>query len=107
MISALNLVLQRQASESGFRHGRNRFFFNDDEKGQLGPRLWALMGFYSSVRPVHKQLMVNLNVCMTAFHQPGNLLEAIQAFDRGSMGGNSLEFMRDVKVGSHVRTLGV
>ena len=92
------MVMQRHASRSGFRFGRNRYFFNDDEKGQIGPRLFALMGFFSSVRPVHKQLMVNVNVCMSAFHQPGNLADAMQSFQTGSFGGNAAEFMREVKV---------
>ena len=35
---------------------------------------------------------------MTAFYQPGNLLDAIGSFDRGSFGGNAGDFMRDVKV---------
>ncbi|EJD43460.1 Piwi-domain-containing protein [Auricularia subglabra TFB-10046 SS5] len=98
VISALNLVLQRQASLSGFRVGRNRFFFDDEEKGSLGPGLVAYMGFYSSVRPVFRQLMVNVNVCMTAFHEPGKLSDAMMAFSRSSFGAYPREFMHKVKV---------
>ncbi|KAI0313100.1 Piwi-domain-containing protein [Amylostereum chailletii] len=98
VISALNLVMQRQASQTGFRFGRNRYFFDDNEKGPLGPRLWAHMGFFSSVRPAHKQLMINVNVCMTAFHQPGSLSDAIAAFNAASYGANPQEFMNRVKI---------
>ncbi|KAI0065147.1 Piwi-domain-containing protein [Artomyces pyxidatus] len=98
IISALQLVLQRQAAQTGHRAGKNRFFFQDEEMRQIGPRLWALMGFYSSVRPVYKQLMVNVNVCMTAFHEPGNLAEAMQGFDRASIGAAAQEYMARVKV---------
>lgn len=98
VISALNLVMQRQASQMGFRVGRNRFFFDDEERGQLGPRLLAYMGFYASVRPVQSQFMVNVNVCMTAFHHPGSLADAVEAFGRGSFGAIPREFMHKVKV---------
>ncbi|KAI0028802.1 Piwi domain-containing protein, partial [Vararia minispora EC-137] len=98
VISALNLVMQWHASQVGFRNGKNRFFFNDDEKGQIGQRLDALMGFFSSVRPVYKAIMVKVNVCMSAFHQPGNLADAMRNFQTASFGGNSAEFMRKVKV---------
>ncbi|KAI0313106.1 Piwi-domain-containing protein [Amylostereum chailletii] len=98
LISALNLVIHKQASQNGYRFGRNRHFFDDEEKGSLGGRLWAYMGFFSSVRPVYKQLMVNVNVCMTAFHQPGNLAEAMAAFNAGSYGANPQEFMSKVKI---------
>ncbi|KAH9165409.1 Piwi-domain-containing protein [Lactarius sanguifluus] len=49
-------------------------------KRQLGPQLLALMGLYPSVRPVYKQLMVNVNVCMAAFYEPGKLSDALHAF---------------------------
>ncbi len=71
VIAALNLVMQRQASQQGWRFGRNRYFFNDNNKSRIGPRIWALMGFYSSVRP-------------------GNKLPFFEAIPR--------EFMRKVKV---------
>ncbi|KAI0248543.1 Piwi-domain-containing protein [Lactifluus subvellereus] len=98
VINALNLVVQRQAAQQGFRFGRNRYFFNDGQKVQIGPRLWALMGFYSSVRPGNKLLMVNINVCMSAFHQPGNLSDALRAFSAASYDAIPREFMRRVKV---------
>lgn len=98
VVSALNLILQRKASQAGYRVGRNRFFYDDEERGVLGPRLIAYMGFYSSVRPVQNQFMVNVNVCMTAFHEPGKLSDALMAFSRGSFGAIPREFMSKVKV---------
>lgn len=42
--------------------GRNRFFFPSSENPvPLGGGLEAQRGFYSSVRPAHRQLMVNVN----------------------------------------------
>lgn len=98
LISAMNLIIQRQASQTGFRFGRNRHFWSDTETRELAPKLWALMGFFTSVRPVHKQLMLNLNVCMTAFYEPGNLWNAWQAFRNGSFGGSANEFLVRAKI---------
>ncbi|KAI0300639.1 Piwi-domain-containing protein [Multifurca ochricompacta] len=98
VISALNLVMQREAAQQGFRFGKNRYFFNDDRKAQIGTRLWALMGFYSSVRPGNKLLMVNVNVCMSAFYEPGKLSDALRAFGYASFNAVPREFLRKVKV---------
>ncbi|THH13717.1 hypothetical protein EW146_g6540, partial [Bondarzewia mesenterica] len=98
LVSALNLVLQRQAAQTGYRFGKNRYFWNDESTGSLGPRLLAYMGFYSSVRLVHKEIMVNVNVCMTAFHEPGNLVDAWQGFTAGSMGASAQEFLAKAKI---------
>jgi eukaryotic translation initiation factor 2C len=99
-ISALNLVLQQHASQEGWRVGRNRHFFASlpNEKRSLGLGVEALRGFFSSVRPVYKGLMVNVNVCMTAFYEPGNLADAIMAFQRQSRGGVPKSFKDKLKV---------
>ena len=98
LISALNLIMQRLASQTGHRFGKNRYFFMDGECGQLGPRLFAYMGFFTSVRPVYKQLMVNVNVCTTAFLQPGNLVDAWKAYTDASMGASADEYLSGAKV---------
>ena len=98
LINALNLVVQREASQQGFRFGRNRYFFNDSHKTQIGPRLWALMGFYSSVRPGNRLLMININVCNSAFYEPGKLSDALSAYSAASYDAIPREFMRKVKV---------
>ncbi|KAH9038041.1 Piwi-domain-containing protein [Lactarius deliciosus] len=103
LISALNLIMQRQAAQHGVRFGKNRYFFDDGEKRQLGPQLLALMGFYSSVRPVYKQLMVNVNVCMAAFYEPGKLSDALHAFRSRSRGAIPQDFLAKVKVSTNYR----
>lgn len=95
--------MQRQAAQHGIRFGKNRYFFEDNEKRQLGPQLLALMGFYSSVRPVYKQLMVNVNVCMAAFLQPGRLSDALRAFDSRSRGAISQDLLAKVRISTTYR----
>ena len=61
LISALNLVLQQNASRTGIRVGKNRYFFpSSAQKIRLGPRVEAWQGFFASVRPTYKELMVNV-----------------------------------------------
>lgn len=98
IIAALNLVMQRQAAQQGWRFGRNRYFFNDKQKTQIGLHVWALMGFYSSVRPGNRLPLVNVNICMSAFYEPGKLSEALRAFGVASFDAIPREFMRKVKV---------
>jgi hypothetical protein len=98
VIAALNLVMQRQAAQQGWRFGRNRYFFNDNNKSRIGPRIWALMGFYSSVRPGNKVPFVNVNICMSAFYEPGKLSDALRSFLGSSFDAVPREFMRKVKV---------
>ena len=101
VITALNLIVQRQAAQQGFRFGKNRYFFPEENRVQIGPNLDALMGFYSSVRPCNKLVMVNVNVCMSAFHKPGNLSDALRAFGMGSFDAAPRELMRKVKVSTN------
>ncbi|KAF8970422.1 argonaute-like protein [Flammula alnicola] len=84
LISALNLVLQQYANRAGVRVGKSRYFFPTSSKYSLGPGLEAIQGFYASIRPAYKQLMVNVNVCMTAFIVPGNLADRLMEFNRNS-----------------------
>jgi len=87
LVSALNLVLQQHANRTGVRVGKSRYFFpTSTQKHDLGPSLVAIQGFYASVRPAHKQLLVNVNVCMTAFVTPGNLADKLFEFNRYSQG---------------------
>nr|GAT44419.1 argonaute-like protein [Mycena chlorophos] len=99
LISAMNLLLASQANRTGVQVGRNRFFFPaDDQPVPLGGGLQAFRGFYSSVRPAHNQLMVNLNVCTTAFYQPGPLADAMMAFRNASFGARITAFVKGVRV---------
>jgi len=61
LVSALNLVLQQYANLHGVRVGKSRYFFpSTTQKFDLGPGLVAIQGFYASIRPAHKQLLVNV-----------------------------------------------
>ena len=99
MISALNLILQQYASRKGVRVGRNKYFFpSSAEHHPLSLGVEAYRGFFMSVRPMYKQLMVNINVCMTAFYTPGNLAEAMLAFSRQTGAGMPQSFADRLKV---------
>jgi hypothetical protein len=54
----------------------NKFFFPKQITRMMGG-LEAWKGFYTSVRPVYKSLMVNVNVATTAFYTPMNLYDAM------------------------------
>ncbi|KAF8960908.1 argonaute-like protein [Flammula alnicola] len=102
VISALNVILAAFPNRSGgggVMVGRNRFFFrNAMDPVNLGGGLEAWKGFYSSVRPAHKQLMVNVNVCTTAFYQAKNLAAAIIEFSDSTFGARPAAFVRGVRV---------
>ncbi|KAG7450179.1 argonaute-like protein [Guyanagaster necrorhizus] len=104
IISALNIVLaahpNRTSQGGGVLVGRNRFFFATAAAPPvpLGGGLQAWRGFYSSVRPSHNQLMVNVNVCTTAFYVPGNLAEAMVTFNNASFGARYTAFVKGVRV---------
>ncbi|KAF9023414.1 argonaute-like protein [Hymenopellis radicata] len=103
IISALNIILaahpNRTTAGGGVLVGRNRFFFASAAPPvPLGGGLEALRGFYSSVRPTHNQLMVNVNVCTTAFYVPGNLADAMKTFGRASYGARFTAFAKGVRI---------
>jgi eukaryotic translation initiation factor 2C len=104
VISALNIILaahpSRAGADGGVMVGRNKFFFPSPSAPpvSLGGGLEAWKGFYSSVRVAHKQLMVNVNVCTTAFYTPGNLAEAMISFLNASHGARISAFVKGVRV---------
>ena len=103
VISALNLVLAafpNSPAGQGVMVGRNRFFFKSGgvRPVSLGGGLEAWKGFYSSVRPAWKQLMVNVNACTTAFYQPQNLAMAMMQFQESSFGAQVSTFVRGVRI---------
>jgi len=65
VVSALNVILAAHPNRvggGGVLVGRNRFFFPSAmQPADLGGGLVAWRGFYSSARPAHNQLMVNVN----------------------------------------------
>jgi eukaryotic translation initiation factor 2C len=103
VIAALNLILAAYPNRSvgeGVMVGRNKFFHPSTAEPafSLGGGLQAMRGFYSSVRPAHKQLMVNVNVCTTAFYTPGNLAESLQAFLDASFSARPNAFCKGVRI---------
>ena len=103
VISALNLVLSAHPSRTqagaGVMVGKNRYFFpSASPPHPLGAGLEAWRGFYSSVRPSFHQLMVNVNVCATAFYSEGNLAEAMNAFEQASFGARVSAFVQRIRV---------
>lgn len=80
--------------------GRNKFFHPSQTQPPfpLGGGLEAWKGFYSSVRPAYKQLMVNVNACTTAFYHPGNLADSLNDFLRSSFGARPNAFVKGVRV---------
>ncbi|KZT01939.1 Piwi-domain-containing protein [Laetiporus sulphureus 93-53] len=105
LVSALNLVVQEHAQRNGIRVGQHdirvghRYFFrgSSDHQG-LSSVIEAWRGFFVSVRPMYKQLMVNVNVCMTAFFVPGNLATAMSKFSHKGKDRMRMEFVQRVKV---------
>ncbi|TDL23059.1 Piwi-domain-containing protein [Rickenella mellea] len=98
LISAINLVTIQHAAR-GAMSGKHRYFFKREEALPLGPHLEAWRGYFSSIRPVYKQLMVNVNVCMSAFYVPRtSFSDAIMAFSRQSQGAIPSSFLAKIKV---------
>ena len=103
VVSALNLILTAypsRAAGGGVMIGRNKFFHSSaaDHSISLGGGLEAWSGFYFSVRPAHKQLMVNVNVCTTAFYTPGNLATRLQEFMNHSFDARPTAFVKGLRV---------
>lgn len=91
------MIVQKHASETGVRVGQNKYFFPAEDRFPLSLGLEACRGFFVSVRPSFKQLMVNINVAMTAFYTPGNLADAMLAFQQ-QVGTLPKEFFETLKV---------
>lgn len=99
IVGAYNLVLQHHASHNGFRVGKNRYFFpTQGQRMEISIGVEAWRGFFMSARPVYKELMVNVGVCMTAFYKPGNLAAAIVEFQQKSKGAMLERFAQKLKV---------
>ena len=99
VISAMNLIMQQFATNRGVRVSKTKYFFPAQSEGhRLSLGVEAHRGFFMSVRPTFKQLMVNANVCMTAFYSPGNLGDAMLAFLSETRGAMPQTFADRLKV---------
>ncbi|KAI6131304.1 Piwi-domain-containing protein [Pisolithus thermaeus] len=120
VIAAYNLILQKFASSTATRVGGGDevrsgcYYFKDTEyrsslpkylqpQRSLSDRLQAWGGVFVSVRPVRNQLMVNVGLCVSAFHKSRNLGEAISIFRRASHGADPTRFLQKLKVTSQYR----
>ncbi|KAI6038036.1 Piwi domain-containing protein [Pisolithus marmoratus] len=120
VIAVYNLMLQKYASSTAMRvSGGDEvrsgcYYFKNTEyrsgllshlqpQRSLSDRLQAWGGVFVSVRPVHSQLMVNVGLCVSAFHKSRNLGEAISVFKRASHGADPTRFLQGVKVTSEYR----
>lgn len=98
VISALNIILSSHPAKTGILVGRNRFFFPDPSAPfHLTCGLEALKGYTSSVRPTFRQMMVNVNICTTAFYKAGNLAKSMLEFLDGG-GGRLNGFVTGLRV---------
>ncbi|KAI6096159.1 ribonuclease H-like domain-containing protein [Pisolithus croceorrhizus] len=99
VISALNVIMASSPGRTGVVVGRNKYFFRDAAAPfSLGGGLEALKGFYFSVRPAHHQLMVNVNVCTTAFYVEQNLADAMIEFRNATFGARMNAFCKGVRI---------
>ena len=79
-IQALNIIITGTANETPKIYGggrKNKFFVYPQQQNDwfsLGEGLIALKGFYTSVRTSTLRLLVNIQVCNSAFYPPTNLL---------------------------------
>ncbi|PIL34461.1 Argonaute [Ganoderma sinense ZZ0214-1] len=101
LVSALNLILQKYAQRNGVRVSKTKYFFpSSSQHHHLSLGVEAFRGFFMSVRPMYKQLTVNINVCMTAFYVPGPLATRMDEFLRQTGGAMPNSFFERLKVSS-------
>ncbi|KAF8523721.1 Piwi-domain-containing protein [Hysterangium stoloniferum] len=99
LLSALNIILAKFAFTRGVKVGRDRFFFKGAGGSMdLSGGLEAWKGFYSSVRPTVNNLMVNVNVCYTAFYKEQNLALALEEFAHASFRAYPGKFVEGIRV---------
>ena len=69
----------------------SKFFITGGIPYDLGDCVVALKGYYTSIHTATLRLLVNANVCTSAFYQEGNLCEIMQAYKRKPDGTYKLE----------------
>lgn len=75
LIQAFNIFLNHYAKSHGNLVTIGSKTFPRDTVGrELGGGLMAVRGFFSSVRAATGRILVNVNVCCSAFYQPGPLV---------------------------------
>ncbi|KAL1874884.1 hypothetical protein Daus18300_003425 [Diaporthe australafricana] len=80
MIRAFNIFLNHYTkSQENLVTFGNKTFPKNAVGRDLGGGLLAIQGFFSSVRAATGRLLVNVNVCYSAFYRPGPLVDLIRA----------------------------
>jgi eukaryotic translation initiation factor 2C len=97
VLSALNIILAQHPMRNGVLVGRNRYCFRA-EAFPLGGGFEAWKGFYSSVRPTFKSLMVNVNGETTVLCGEGKLANAMFDFKSATFGARIDAFLQEVRI---------
>lgn len=80
MLQAFNVFLNHYAKSQGNLVTIGNKTFPKDVAGKnLGRGLLAIRGFFSSVRTATGRLLVNVDVCCSAFYRPGPLVDLMAA----------------------------
>lgn len=80
LLQAFNVFLNHYAKSQGNLVTIGSKTFPKDAVGRdLGGGLMAIRGFFSSVRAATGRILVNVNVCCSAFYRPGPLVNLISA----------------------------
>lgn len=80
LIQSLNISLHHFSKlQSNLITIGNKTFPKDATGRDLGGGLTAIRGFFSSVRAATGRILVNVNICCSAFYQPGPLVNIITA----------------------------
>ncbi|KAL5504882.1 hypothetical protein ACEPAH_7545 [Sanghuangporus vaninii] len=101
IVSAFNLIVMAHAAHTGFRAlTKNAYYFdpNADTGVPTRPGIKVVNGFFASVRPVHKSLMVSVNTCMSAFHVPRSMADVLREFMQQSRGAIPQKFFGNMRV---------
>ena len=108
IISAFNLITTSHTAHAAFLSNTNRYFVSPsslkppERPFLLNDGLEAWKGFYASVRPTYKQLMVNINTCASPFYTPvAKLSDVLLDSRKGKVRGaswNPQEFYKNAKV---------
>lgn len=104
IIQALKLIVKQQPRTTGNLFGGredSKCFPFASESEILSPCIVALKGYHASIRPSTARLLVNLNVCTSAFYQEGYVDVVIKHLTSGIFSRQDAEAflkMRRVKV---------
>ncbi|KAL5526822.1 hypothetical protein ACEPAF_8548 [Sanghuangporus sanghuang] len=101
IVSAFNLIVMVHAAHTGFHAlTKDAYYFNHnaDTGVPTHPSIKVINGFFTSVHPVHKSLMVSVNTCMSAFHVPRSMANALREFMQQSRGAVPQKFFGNMRV---------